>query len=42
LIEEIPGGPQGVSAAIFDYLDDPLGLARFTLHNEHDANSALD
>jgi hypothetical protein len=40
LIEEILRGPQGVSAAVFDYLDDPLSFARFTLHDEHNANSA--
>jgi hypothetical protein len=41
LIEEILGGPQGVSAAVFGYFDDARSFARLTLHNEHDANSAL-
>jgi len=28
-------GLQGVVAALFDDLDDPLSLARLTLNNEH-------
>lgn len=39
LIEEILCGPQRIVARVFDRLDDPLGLPRLGLHDEHDQYS---